>query len=51
MAAPTQEEIDRVLAAYENAKQATEYAGSIKCEMAHQSGDNYTMVWSEQQNG
>lgn len=46
MAQPTQEEIDRVVAGYENAKEAVSYAGSIVIEMQQNSGEDYTMVWS-----
>ena len=46
--AATQAEVDRVVAAYENAKTAKEYADSIVMEMQQASGDDYTFVWSEQ---
>ena len=46
MAAPTQQEVDRVVAAYENAKKAVAYAGSLVIEMQLNSGEDYTMVWS-----
>ena len=48
MAAPTQQEVDRVVAAYENAKAANAYASALVMEMEQNSGDDYTMVWSEQ---
>lgn len=44
--AATQEEADRVLAAYDNAKTAKDYADSIVIEMQQNSGDDYTMVWT-----
>lgn len=47
MATPTQQEVDRVLAAYENAKAATEYAETIVLEMRQISGTDYKMVWTE----
>jgi hypothetical protein len=46
--AATQAEVDRVLAAYENAKAAQEYAESIVMEMQQISGTDYKMVWSNQ---
>lgn len=46
MAQPTQEEVDRVVAGYENAKEAPNYAASFVVEMQQNSGDDYTMVWS-----
>lgn len=46
MAAPTQEEVDRVVAAYENAKEAVIYANTIVVEMQSISGDDYNMVWN-----
>lgn len=46
--AATQEEIDRVLAAYDNAKAAAEYADSIVMEMQQVSGTEYKMVWTNQ---
>lgn len=47
MANATQQEVDRVIAAYENAKKAMEFAGSLVLEMQQNSGDDYTMVWTE----
>lgn len=46
--AATQEEVDRVLAAYDNAKAAVEYADSIVMEMQQISGTDYKMVWTNQ---
>ena len=46
--AATQEEVDRVLAAYENAKEVPEYAATIVLEMQQVSGDDYRMVWTHQ---
>lgn len=46
--AATQEEIDRVLAAYDNAKAAEEYAETIVMEMQQVSGTDYKMVWTNQ---
>lgn len=46
MAQPTQEEVDRVIAAYDNAKEGAKYAESIVVEMQLNEGDDYTMVWS-----
>ena len=51
MAQPTQQEVDRVIAAYENAKEAKNYADSIVIEMQLNSGEDYTMVWSTQYTG
>lgn len=48
MAAATQQEVDRVLAAYEKAKAANEYAESIVLEMQQKSGEDYSMVWTNQ---
>ena len=48
MSAATQEEIDRVLAAYENAKAAPGYAESIVMEMQQISGTDFRMVWTNQ---
>lgn len=46
MSQPTQQEVDNVIAAYENAKEAKKYADSIVAEMQLNSGEDYTMVWS-----
>ena len=46
MAQPTQNEADRVIASYENAREAVEYAGSIILEAQQNSGEDYTMVWT-----
>lgn len=46
--AATQEEVDRVLVAYENAKTAPEYAESIVMEMQQISETDYRMVWTNQ---
>lgn len=48
MAQPTQEEVDRVIAAYENAKAAKEYADSLVLDTEKISGNDYRMVWSTQ---
>lgn len=44
--AATQQEVDRVLAAYDNAKEAKQYTDSLVIEMQVNSGDDYKMVWS-----
>ena len=46
MSQPTQQEVDSVVAAYENAREAKQYADSIVIEMQNNSGDDYTMVWT-----
>ncbi len=46
--AATQEEVDRVLAAYDNAKTSAEYVESIALEMEQISGTDYCMVWTNQ---
>lgn len=46
MSQPTQQQVDSVVAAYENATEATKYADSIVAEMQLNSGDDYTMVWN-----
>ena len=46
--AATQAEADRVLAAYDNAKDAAEYAETIVMEMQQVSGTDYKMVWTNQ---
>lgn len=46
--AATQEEIDRVLAAYDNARAADDYVESIVLEMQQNSGTDYRMVWTNQ---
>ena len=48
MSQPTQQEVTRVIAGYENAKTAAEYAESLVMEMQQNSGEDYTMVWSNQ---
>lgn len=50
MMAATQAEVDRVVAAYENAKEAPAYADSIKLQMSLIAGetDDYRMVWTSQ---
>ena len=44
--AATQEEVDRVIAAYKNAKKATEYADTIVLEMQQISDTDNRMVWT-----
>ena len=51
MAAPTQEEINRVISGYDRASGAADYADTIVCEMEQVSGDNYRMIWSTGYNG
>lgn len=51
MAAPTQQEVDSVLAAYENAKAAKSYAASIVAEMQQLNDEDYGMLWSTQYPG
>lgn len=51
MAAPTPAEISRVIAGYNRADNAADYADTIVCEMQQVSGDNYRMVWSTEYNG
>ena len=51
MAAPTQEDIDRVINGYNLADGAADYADTILCEMQQVSGDNYRMVWSTEYSG
>ena len=48
MAAPTQQEVNRVIAGYENAAEAVRYAATVVMEMEENSGTDYTMVWTEQ---
>ena len=43
-----QQDVDRVVAAYENAKESIYYADSIILEPTQISGDNYKMVWTAQ---
>ena len=45
---PTQQEVTEVIAGYENAKAMADYADSIVFEMQQNSGDDYTMVWTNQ---
>lgn len=51
MAAPTQDDINRVINGYNRADAAADYADTIVCEMQQVSGDNYRMVWSTEYNG
>lgn len=47
MATPTQKDVDRVVAGYENAKGAIEYARTIIAEMEQITGsEDYDMVWT-----
>lgn len=46
MAQPTQQEVDRVIAGYENAKKSIQYAETIVIETQNNTGEDYTMVWS-----
>lgn len=46
MANATQQEADRVIAAYENAQEAIELYGSFVVEMQLNEINDYTMVWS-----
>lgn len=46
--AATQAEVDRVMAAYDIAKEAPDYAESIVLEMQQVSGEDYKMVWTNQ---
>ena len=51
MANPTHQEITRIVAGYNRAKAAADYADTIKCEMQQIEGENYRMVWSTRYNG
>ena len=51
MAAPTQEEINRIISGYNQADGAADYADTIICEMQQVSGENYRMVWSTEYSG
>lgn len=44
--AATQAEVDRVLAAYDNAQQGKDYSETIIMETQQISGDEYRMIWS-----
>lgn len=46
--AATQKDADQVVAAYENAIEATEYAEAIIMEMQQISGTDYRMNWTSQ---
>lgn len=46
--AATQEEVDRVIAAYENAKAAKEYENSLVLDTEIISDNDYRMIWSTQ---
>lgn len=43
----TQQEVDRVVGAYENARGAIRYAETIKLEMQQISGTDYKFIWTE----
>lgn len=49
MSAPTQQEVDSVVLAYENAVGAKRYADTIVMEMRLNSGTDYTFVWTEEE--
>lgn len=51
MSAPTPQEIARVIAGYERAKEASNYADTIVCEMQLVEDENYRTVWSTAYNG
>lgn len=51
MAAPTQEEINRVVTGYDRAQAAAEYGETILCQMQQLEGDNYRMIWSTEYSG
>lgn len=47
MASPTLAEVERLVAAKENAEYKSEFAESIKCTAAVISGDRYKITFSE----
>ena len=47
MAAATQQEVDKVVSAYEVSLAAVDYADTLVFEMRQYSGTDYTMVWTE----
>ena len=51
MANPTDENISRVVAGYNRAVAAADYADTIVCQMQQVSGDNYQMLWSTEYTG
>lgn len=51
MAAPGQDDINRVISGYDRADGAADYADTIVCEMENISGDNYQMKWSTEYSG
>ena len=48
---PTEKEIDRVVAGYNRAIEATAYAQTIACEVDETGDEPYPMVWSTLYNG
>ena len=47
MSAPTQQEVNRVIAGYENAADTVRYEATVIMEMEQISGTDYIMVWTE----
>ena len=43
-----EEDIERIINGYYRAIDASAYGESIVCEMRQVSGDNYSMVWSNE---
>lgn len=39
--------IDRIINGYKNAEDAAEYAEALVLDVEQESGENYTLVWSE----
>lgn len=51
MAAPTAQEIARVVAGKDRAQAAAEYGETIRCQMQLVQGENYQLLWSTAYNG
>ena len=47
MAQPTQQDVDRVVAAYENDREAVQYASKYVMETEQVQSEEYRMIWSE----
>lgn len=47
MAQPTQQEVDKVVAAYDIALKGKEYVETFVFDVEQNSGTDYTMVWTK----
>lgn len=51
MAAPTEEEINRIVDGKNHASDAADYAATVVCDVQLISDENYRMIWTNAYNG